>query len=358
MIEQVLSLLLNGERFFLTTHVRPDGDALGSQVALGLFLKGLGKEVTMINSDPLPYNLFWLPGADEVEVFDGSLRQRERIGAADVIIIADTNALERLGKVAGPVENSTNTKLLIDHHTHPEKWFDVTYRRESASSTGELVYELIAAYDRNMITPEIATALYTAIMTDTGSFRYDSVTPTVHRTVADILELGDIRPAPIHISLYDTRSIHGLKLLSRALESVTLCYDGQVGYMVLALRVVRESGASLDETEGFVNYVLSIEGVNAALLFTETDSGTKVSFRSKGNTFVHEWARAFGGGGHRNASGAYIRRPLDEVIREVLAVAPRFMDLKDTPPEDEGVLSPEDEHYLSILMDRKTQESQ
>lgn len=357
MIEQVLPLLLKGERFFITTHIRPDGDALGSQVALGLFLKGLGKQVTMINSDPLPYNLFWLPGVDQVEVFDGSLSQRERIGSADVILIADTNALERLGKVAGPVQNSTNTKILIDHHTHPEKWFDATYRRESASSTGELVYELIAAYDRSTITTEIATALYTAIMTDTGSFRYDSVTPEVHRIVADLLELGDIRPAPIHISLYDTRSIHGLKLLSRALESVTLRYDGQVGYMVLSQRIVRESGSSLDETEGFVNYVLSIEGVNAALLFSETDSGTKVSFRSKGNTFVHEWARSFGGGGHRNASGAYIRRPLDEVIREVLAVAPRFLGLEHTRNEDEVVLSPEDEQYLSVLMDRKSQRS-
>lgn len=356
MTDQVLSLLLKNESFFITTHLKPDGDAIGSQIALGRFLKKLGKQVTMINSDPLPYNLFWLPGVNQVEVFDGSLRQREQIAEADLVVVVDTNALERLGKVAGPVQNSSGKKLLIDHHTHPERWFDVTYRRESASSTGELVYELITARHTDFIDSEIATALYTAIMTDTGSFRYDSVTPEVHRIVANLLELGDIRPAPIHISLYDTRTIHGLKLLARGLESITLCYEGQVGYMVISQRMVREVGSSLEETEGFVNYVLSIEGVNAALLFSETDSGTKVSFRSKGDVFVNEWARSFGGGGHRNAAGAYIRRSLEEVVDEVIAAAPRFLKLAEAAEEEE-TLSQDDLNYLSMLNLKKNNAS-
>ena len=135
MIEDILPLLLEHERFFITTHIRPDGDALGSQLALGRFLKKLGKQVTLINSDPPPYNLGWLPGADDVEIFDGALAQRERIAAADVLLILDTNALERLGRLANPVRHAAGLKVLVDHHTMPETWFDATYVRDTASST-------------------------------------------------------------------------------------------------------------------------------------------------------------------------------------------------------------------------------
>ncbi len=356
MIQQILASLLEGSRFVITTHIRPDGDALGSEIALGQFLGALGKQVTMINAEAPPYNLYWLPGVDEVEVFDGSLNQRERIASADAVIVVDTNARERLGRLASPIRNSAARKLLIDHHTSPEGWFDLAWVRDTASSTGEMIYELIAAYDAGMIDTSIATALYTAIMTDTGSFRYSSVTPAVHRIVADLLERGDIAPAPIHASLFDTRSMEGLRLLGLALESVTLRYEGQVGYMVVSQRMVRDTGSSLDETEGFVNYVLSIEGVKAALIFSETDSGTKVSFRSKGETYVNEWARALGGGGHRNASGAYLKRPLEVVVDEVMAMAPRYLDLEEGAEQETGdALSPEDASYLSSLLRMKAQ---
>jgi bifunctional oligoribonuclease and PAP phosphatase NrnA len=352
MLEHVSSLL-DRQRFVITTHIRPDGDALGSQLALGRFLEKLGREVSLINSDPAPYNLTWLPGIEGVEVFDGSLDQRARIDEADLIVVVDTNSAERLGKLTAPVRHSGAKKLLIDHHTRPESWFDEAYARETASSTGELVYEIIAARDPSLIDTEIATALYTAIMTDTGSFRYSSVTSHVHRIVADLLDYGDIQPAPIHISLYDTQSIEGLRLLARALEGVTIRYSGRLATMVISQRMVREANAGLDETEGFVNYALSVEGVEAAAIFLETDSGTKISFRSKGRTYVNEWARAFGGGGHRNAAGAYVRRPLDVVVEEVIAAAPRFMDLEEEEPEEEQALSPEDAAYLSTLLNMK-----
>ena len=356
-MDHVLSLLLEHERFVITTHVRLDGDALGSQLALGRFLQKLGKQVSMINNDAPPYNLSWLPGTDAVEVFDGSMNQRERIDAADVVIVSDTNALERLGRLAAPVQNSSALKVLIDHHPDPESWFTATYARDTASSTGELVHELISAHDPALIDTEIATALYTAIMTDTGSFRYSNVTPAVHRIIADLLERGDIEAAPIHIALFDTRSMAGLRLLGLALESITLCYGGQLGYMVVSQRMVRDAHSGLEETEGFVNYVLSIEDVEAAVIFLETDSGTKISFRSKGNVYVNDWARAFGGGGHRNASGAYVRRPLDVVVDEVIGAAPRFLELK-APRDAKYVaadedLSAEDASYLSSLMNLK-----
>lgn len=353
MIDRLLTLIHGHERFVITTHVRPDGDAIGSQLALGGYLRRLGKTVHLLNSDPPAYNLGWLPGVDDVATYDGSLAQREWLDQADVVFIVDTNARARIGQLADPVAFSRAKVAVIDHHTDPEDGFDLLFVRDSASSAGELVYELIAADRPDLIDDDIATALYAAIMTDTGSFRYSSVTAAVHRIVADLMERADLEPDVIHAALYDTRSLAGLRLLGHALSGVTLRYDGQVGYMVIPQRLLREMGADSHDTEGFVNYVLSVEGVRAALIFIETDSGAKISFRSKGDAHVNGWAQAFGGGGHRNASGAYVRRPLEDVVQDVVDAAPRFLDLGDAHREDD--LSEEDASYLASLMDLKSQ---
>jgi len=353
MIDDILSLIRRHDRFFITTHIRPDGDALGSEIALGRFLQLLGKDVTIINSDPPPLNMDWMPGIEHVQLFDGGIEQRKKIDGADVLFILDTNAKDRLGKLVGPVRAARGTKVLVDHHTHPEDWFDVTYARETASSTGELIYEIIAAYDADLIETEIATGLYAAIMTDTGSFRYSNVTPAVHRITADILERGEISPAPIHTAVFDTRSVESLRLLGRTLDTLTLIYGGAVAYMVVTPRMLQDSGATSEDTEGIVNYALSVEGVRVAIMFLETEGGTKMSFRSKGDAHVNEWARVLGGGGHKNASGAYLTVPLDQAIERVTSLAPRFLKL-DAEEVDEA-LSDEDEVYLSSLMEMKSQ---
>ncbi len=342
-----LERLLSHDRYVITTHIRPDGDAIGSQLALGRFLGALGKDVLLVNHDPAPDNLAWLPGTDEIFVFDGALALRERIDAATAFIIVDTNGKDRIGSVSGPLDAGTFETFLIDHHTSPETWFDVARVQDTASSTGEMIYDIIAAHDASLIDTPIAEALYTAIMTDTGSFRFNSVTPHVHRIVADLLERGDISPAPIHTALYDSRSLAGLRLLSRALDTITLAHDGQVAYMMVTLRVMRELGASSDEMEGFVSYALSVEGVKAAVIFLEISTGVKMSFRSKADTYVHEWARHFGGGGHRNASGAFAKSPLDPLVRDVIEAAPRFLDLNTGT--NTGPLSGDDADYLALL---------
>jgi bifunctional oligoribonuclease and PAP phosphatase NrnA len=359
MSEAVSKLLVTGQRFVLSTHVRPDGDAIGSQLALGLFLKRLGKDVLMINSDPPPFNLLWLPGIEEIQVFDGSIDQHKRISAADAVLVMDLNALDRLGRLAAPVRNSGGKKVLVDHHTEAETWFDAAHARDTASSTGELVYELIEEIDLDLLDTHIATALYTAIMTDTGSFRFSSVTPRIHRVAAEILERGDIKPAPIHTAVFDTRSMEGLRLLGRALETITLSHKRRVGYMVLSQRMVRECNAPLEEAEGFVNYVLSVEGVEVAVLFTEIDVGVKMSFRSKGEMFVNDWARSLGGGGHRNASGAFLKGfSLEAAIDRVMSVAPKYLPLEEPHVDDEeDELSAEDASYLDSLMKAQSQRS-
>ena len=349
MNEHFLTDFLQYQRYHLITHTRPDGDAIGSQLALGLFLEKLGKDVLMLNSDPAPANMAWLPGSDQVKVFDKSIGQRQLIHDADVIVVLDANSLNRLGDAASVVENSTAPKVLIDHHTNPENWFTSSYARDTASSTGELVYELIAAHDASLIDDRIAKALYTAIMTDTGSFRFSAVVPGLHRIVADILERGGITPTPIHTAVYDTRSLASLKLLSRALASIVLKYDGAVGYMTIEQRMLNELQADSDDTEGFVNYVLSIDSVEVAILFLETAKGTKVSLRSTGDTHVNGLASHFGGGGHRNAAGAFVKKSLRQTIDDVLEAAPRFVNILGEESPDEEALSDDDAAYLALL---------
>lgn len=347
-MDDILDLLRSNDRFLLTSHLRPDGDALGSEIALAGALRQMGKTVDIINADEAPYNLDWLPGGEHIQQFEGSLKQHEAIAEADLIVVLDTNDEERLGRLGSSVRKASAEVLLIDHHTEPEQWFDHMYARDTASATGELIYELIEAIDPSLINEEVATALYTAIMTDTGSFRYSSVTPRLHRIIADVLERGDISPGPIHAQIYDRRSMPALRLLGRMLNRIRIKFNGQLAYSVVTQRMVDDTGAGWDDKKGFVNYVLSIDGVKAAVLFSEVSDGAKISFRSEGDVRVDEWARSFGGGGHRNASGAYVKGDsFDDVIAEVVGAAPRYIEF-DLP--DSGPLSEEDASEIAELM--------
>lgn len=349
----VLNLLEKASTVVISVHTRPDGDAIGSQLALGLFLESQGKHVTYLNADPHPYNLDWLPGREKLEVYTGSLKQVEALDRADVVVVADTNAQHRIGDHGRLIREGKATTLLIDHHTDPETWFHTTYRRESASSTGELVYELIAAWDIDAIDNAIAANLYVAIMTDTGSFRFSSVTPALHRIVADIMERGKLEVSELHAEVYDKRTPEGMRLMGRILDTLTLTFNGELAHMSVTRSALMETGASVEETEGLVNQALSVEGVRVALIFTETERGTKISFRSKGSDHVHAWARSLGGGGHRNASGAFVHKPLDATIRTAVETAPRFIAFNDAESSTSDELSAADAAYLSALLDQK-----
>ncbi len=331
----VLAQLLDAERVVISTHIRPDGDALGSQIALALFLRKLGKHVTLLNADPPPRNLEWMLELSDVTTFTGALKQLKRIAEADALVVVDTNTEERIGKLGPILRDATAPKLLVDHHPGPERWFDHQLLRTDASATGEILYDIIAEHDAGLIDAEIATALYAAIMTDTGSFRYGSTTARVHQITADLLARGDIVPEPIHVAIFDTRLPSSLRLLARALDTITTVYDGQIAYVVVSLDAMNGAGARSDEAEGIVSYPLSLEGVRAVVMFLETPSGIKCSFRSKGALAINGWARAFGGGGHRNAAGAYVRDELlREVIDRVIAAAPTYLDLGEEYEHD------------------------
>lgn len=341
------------ERYVLTTHVRPDGDAIGSTLALARVLERLGKTVTVALADAPPDTLAELPGAAELTPFDGSVARREAIARADAVVVLDANQRARLGDVGPALAAATGAEsFLIDHHTMPEDWFDARYVRESASSTGELVYEIVEAWEEatgeTLLDLDTATLLYAAVMTDTGSFRYPATTARVHRLVADLMERTGLSPTPVHEAIYDGKRLGALRLLADALRTITLHASGRVATMTLSRRLLQASEAHTDETEGFVNYALSLRGVDVAILFTETANGVKISFRSKGDNHVHEWARAFGGGGHRNASGAFVKRPLDALVADVVAAAPRFLPgyVSDAVPD---VAAVGDDDLLALL---------
>lgn len=343
----VLDRLLAAERVVITTHIRPDGDALGSQIALGLFLRKLGKTVHLINADPPPPSVEFLLDHARVITFTGALKQLKATAEADLLVVVDTNTLDRIGDFGRPFRNGAGKKILIDHHPDPERWFDDTFVDTTAASTAELVYRLIAAHDPEMIDEAIATALYTGIVTDTGSFRFGATTADTHRVAADLLERGGLSPEPIHVAIYDNRPVSSLRLLSRVLDTITPVYDGQIAYAVVSRATLEASGARSDEAEGITSYPLSLDGVRAVVMFLETAKGIKCSFRSKGELAINGWARRFGGGGHRNAAGAFLDGvPLREAIDRVIAEAPKALDLgEDHVPKDE--LSQEDLDLLA-----------
>lgn len=348
MLRDVLEVLRNYERYLIVTHMRPDGDALGSQLALGMVLRELGKKVVMMNSDRVPYDLAWLPGVGDIQQFNGWAQQIHDVAAAQVVIVVDTNTRDRLGPtMCKQVANSRAKMLLIDHHTEPETWFDVSCVRENAAATGQIIYDIICALDKSLISPDVATALYAAIATDTGSFRFESVNAEVHRIAADLLSLGSVAPEEVYQNIYQSRSPTWPRLVSKVLDTFTLLHGGQLAYLQLAQRMFKETNTQYDDAEGMIEWAMAVDGVRVALMFTETKRGIKVSFRSKGDIAVDVWARQLGGGGHPNAAGAYFRMPLANAIERVLAVASAHM--APGIKESEFVLSAEDKAYLSAL---------
>ncbi len=348
MLKDGLEVLLGHHHFVITTHQRPDGDAIGSQIALGRFLELLGKEVALFNTDPTPSNLEWMPGSDVIRT-GNSLENLDAVARADLFIVVDTNSRDRLGKtVSRALDLYKGPVLLIDHHTEPETWFTWMVRDEEAAATGELVYDLICSYDQDLIDSDMATALYTAVMTDTGSFRFSSVTPKIHRMTADLLERGSYSSLEVYSGVYENHSPSWPRLVSMAFQSLTFLYGGKLAYLTITRHMLDTSEVEYDEIHGFSDMMMSIAGVRVTLLFTELKRGVKVSFRSKGDYRMDTWAQTYDGGGHQNAAGAFLRCSIREAVEVVLDGAPDLFK-----EEELMALTQEDEAYLNVLSSPK-----
>src|SRR5262245_20293868 len=302
------SLIARHQRFILTTHMNPDGDGLGSEVALGLYLQGLGKDVTILNDGKLPPNFEFLTRMIPVEPFHEKTA-REKIERAGAVIIVDTAVLARLGRVGALLTGPGLEVAILDHHLGDPQFGDVVIVLPSACAAGELVYDFLRRQPGG-ITQPIAEALYTAIVTDTGSFRFSNTDPEAHAMAAHLIAAG-ARPEPMHAAIYEHRHPGRVRFQGDVWSKLSLTDDGTIAWMEVDRDTMAKYGVDSADTEGLVDFPRNIRGVEAVALLSETPTGeAKISLRSTGRVNVEQVAAKFGGGGHRAAAGATLPGPL------------------------------------------------
>lgn len=330
-IKRLKELLESPKNIVIVGHKNPDGDAVGSCNGLSFFLNGKGHNAEVIMPNDFPEFLKWLPGCEGVQIFDRNESECTlKIENADLIFTLDFNALNRTGSMQGALESTSAEFVLIDHHQQPDDFARFVYSDVKMGSTSQMVYHFIDMLGEiESISPEIATNLYTGIMTDSGgSFKFASTTSTTHRVVADLIDRG-ANNSKIHENVYDTNSHNRLKLLGVALNNLVLLPEYKTAYISLSQQDLDEHGFKKGDTEGFVNYALSIKDTVLAVIFIENkgEGITKMSFRSKGEFSVNELAREyFSGGGHTNAAGGRSSLTLKDTITEFISILPRYRD--------------------------------
>lgn len=323
--EKLKHIILNNSSFLLTTHVNPDADAIGSEVALYYLLKKLGKKVFIINHSSTPYNMEFFNVGNIIHRYEEELH-KNIFNEVDVVVALDFNRAERTVRMEQGIRSSTKLKICIDHHQDPENFVDHFFVDTNYCATGHIIFDFIKSTKVAVLDLQIAEALYAAIMTDTGSFRFERTTSEVHKVVAELLEQG-VNPEKVYDQLYDQSKFSKVRLLGRALNSIQLTGDGKIGYMVITQNDFVGLDAIESDTENFVNYNLSIENVVLGILFIELKNGFKVSFRSKGNIPVNLLAKEFGGGGHTNASGArFFTNNMQEMIPVIITKAITYLN--------------------------------
>ncbi len=305
----------------LATHINPDGDALGSILGLADILQGLGKEVFAYLEEPVSSMYRFLPNCSIAKHDPGALQEFvEQAGSKNVVTIAlDSGDAERLGYAKDILLNNSPF-LVIDHHQAHRPYGDDLWLDSECSSTGEMVYELSLKLESDL-SVTAALCLYVAIVTDTGSFRYDCTSPRTLRIAADLMEKG-VHPEKVAEQVYDNYTLARLRLMELVLSTLEVHASGRIGVISLSAAMFEEAGADPQDVEGFVNFPRSLRSVEVAAFFKEMKEGTvSVSLRAKGKVDVAEIAATFNGGGHKNAAGfRFTGKSLAEVQAEVLLV--------------------------------------
>ena len=321
--KKLKDIISNNQTFLITTHVNPDADAIGSEIAFHKLLSTLGKKSRIVNHSLTPYNLEFLDSEKTIEKYDES-KHKGLFNSSDLLVALDFNRSERLVSMEKGFTDSKQLKICVDHHQDPEDFVDHQFIDSEYAATGHILYDFIKKSNIIDIKKEIAIPLYAAIMTDTGSFRFERTNAQLHRLIADLLEKG-VNPTEVYDLLYDESKFSKIKLLGRCLNSLKLIANNKIGYMELVQKDFNEFNAIESDTENFVNFILSVEGVRLGLLFIELKNGFKVSFRSKGIIPVNKLAGEFGGGGHINAAGARFRdKEMNSMIPKILEKAENY----------------------------------
>lgn len=328
-IKELKALLNEPKRVVVVPHKNPDGDAMGSTLGLYHYLKMFHHNVVVIAPNDYPDFLKWLPGDHSVLKFESQQKECTKlINQADLLFTLDFNAFHRAGEqMAEVLEASSATKVMIDHHQQPDNYALFTYSDIGMSSTCEMVYNFIEMLDdTDRINADIATCLYVGIMTDTGSFRFPATTSKTHQVIGNLIDKG-ANNSEIHNNIYDTNSYSRLQLLGRALQNLKVIPKLRTAYISLSQAELDEFNFKKGDTEGFVNYALSLKGIIFAAIFIESqqDQIIKISLRSKGEFSVNELSRAhFHGGGHTNAAGGRSDENMEATIEKFISILPQY----------------------------------
>ncbi|NNC51173.1 MAG: bifunctional oligoribonuclease/PAP phosphatase NrnA [Flaviramulus sp.] len=323
-ITNINNLLEAPKKIVIVSHKNPDGDAIGSSLGLYHYLLKGGHDVSVLMPNDYPSFLKWIPGNDIILRHDSQKTEcDELINNADIIFTLDFNAFHRAGNMETALTQSKAKKIMIDHHQAPDDYADYTFSDTNMSSTCEMVYHFISMLnDTNLLDETIATCLYVGIMTDTGSFRFSSTSSKTHQIVAQLIEKG-AKNDEIHNDVYDTNSFERLQLLGCALNNLKVIPESRAAYITLSQEELNKFNYKKGDTEGVVNYGLSLENVVLAAIFIEdkNEGIIKISLRSKGNFSVNEMSRLhFDGGGHTNAAGGRSSLSLNDTVEKFISI--------------------------------------
>ncbi len=312
----------------IVTHHKPDADALGSSLGLGGYLKKKGHDVTVITPSDYPEFLHWMPGHTEVLALEKGNEKviHEKINKAEIIFCLDFSALNRIQDLTEVVRNAPGKKVMIDHHLEPENFAEFVKWDVQSASTAELIYNLICELDdESLIDANIADCLYAGLMTDTGGFRHSNTRYEEFQVASELVRLG-ANPTKISKLIYDTNTVERLRLMGFVLsEKLKVLPEYKTAYMTLSAEELKRFGSQTGDTEGFVNYGLSIKGIKISVMIHERKDSVKLSLRSLGNFSVNEMARKhFEGGGHRNASGGSSSLSLEQTLQKFLSILPEY----------------------------------
>ncbi len=324
MWEAVKKAIAANRNFLFCTHRDPDADGVGSEMALSLALRRMGKNCVVLNCDSLPESLSFLDPDRTVRGFDalGEKESRRLLDQADIIFFLDASEWSRLSPMDGEVSSRADKVICIDHHPIEQPLNDISVVREDYSSTGELIFELL----KDMGLPldgGVAFSLYTALVKDTGCFRFDNTNERVFRMATELCSFDEVRPSYVYDRLFERSSIAGVKALGKVLKTLEFAYGNRLAHISLTTEIMAHTGATLEDTENFVDVIRGLDPVQLCIYFRELDGGRiKASFRSKSSEInVNNLAVKMGGGGHVRASGAVIEGTLPDVIARVVDAA-------------------------------------
>ncbi len=323
--KRIREIIEQSNNIVISSHINPDGDAIGSELALYFVLKdNYDKNVEIINYSPTPDNLKFLEGSSRIKNAEDCTTQTF-FNIADAIFIVDLNNPTRLKSLSEPLLTSKAKKIVIDHHQGPIQFADCYAVDSAASSTGEILWKMFDNWNVQ-ISQAVAMALYTAIMTDTGSFRFPATTPMVHKIVADLIEKG-ADPVTCYEYVYNQLSYQKALLFGKAFNSLELFYEGKLGIITIRTNDFLEIGAIESDTEDIVERILGVKGVYVGIMLSESSDSDSIrmSFRAKGKYIVRDLAMEFDGGGHEQAAGARAKgKSIDAIREEVISRAKKL----------------------------------